>query len=172
MLQLVDGRLPLTRFGPLTPQRQTHASAPARRGVYAFPFVPGGDLWYFAGHRWDRLVPKRLRRASISEVAERDGWDAASVLSHERDEWIRAHSRQFAPKEFTYDGVMYTRMLPDGTVIGHPDFDPDGWYPLNVEEYVKAARRAVPGIDRSRTGTGIQHWSTDHLEVFIPGKIS
>lgn len=156
----------MVRYGTTQLQRQTHSSAPARRGVYAMPAAASDSIRYLSSHRWDALVPKRLRIDNITAVDD-DGERAD--LHQDREAWLQANSRQFGLTRFDYGGIVYCRMMPNGEVVGHPDFDPDGWNALTVAEFVKAAKRCLPGINS--TYGGECGFSTDHLEVFIPEKI-
>lgn len=71
-LRYQGGELLFQRLGHLNAVRQdlgwSVERAPARRGIWAFPF-PYFDAFY-AYHKFDEVLPKKLRRAALQELNE------------------------------------------------------------------------------------------------------
>jgi len=167
------GRLLFQRLGNLNPVRQdlgfTKDFAPERRGIWAFPW-PAGDIGFFAGHKWDEVVPKRLRFATTGPLWEdyyerrRSGALAPeegerllaelTALDEERERWIREQGPKAMPmRQFWFDGELYARINLQGEFMGGGRAS---WQRLSVSQFVLAARKSALG------------YGTDHLEVFIP----
>ena len=157
-----NGGIKFSRLGPPKFSRQDlWDSAPEPVGLWAFPF-PYWDP-YFVYHRYDLVVPKRLRTANCS-----DDWD-------EREEWIRKYGNKVMPvRHFFYKGYLYSRISKRAS---HVDYDGGReWEEVHTSELPRLIRkvggnRAIEYLDGKKSVCFV---SKDHLEVFIPrgaGKI-
>ena len=159
------GKLLFQRLGHLNPVRQDRGffanRAPARKGIWAFPW-PAGDIAYYAWHKWDEVLPKSLHEDVLDALS--DEWSncfdegerarlraALDALNSEREDWIRKKGPRVLPlRKFCYSGELYARIAVPGCLRR------GDWYRLSVAQFVEAAHRYPP----SNSG--------DHLEVFIP----
>jgi hypothetical protein len=149
-LEIRAGAVRMVRRGPLQMVDQKRgfaaARAPERHGLWAFPH-PYFDDWY-AQHKWDEVLPKRLRSSAIVELGKQ-GLDT-EPLWQAREQWIREHRSLMPLRHFWWEGDIWARFDARGKVAG-------GWFLLDHDRYVDAARRVEPGIT----------YSHDHMEVFL-----
>jgi hypothetical protein len=168
------------RLGGIEPvDQRRNDRAPARRGVWAFPF--GYFCMDYAAHKYEAVLPKRLRwsalRARYPAVDEmtleqrKEYFRAFDRHDLARQQWISRHGRDaLRLRRFWYDGSLYTHLTADGGLI-----DDDGWRLASAADFVKAMRRnlASPWGYRiepveSNDGGYLMRRYTGHLEIFLP----
>lgn len=169
-----SGSVMFQRLGHLNAVRQrrgmTADSAPESRGVWAFPW-PAGDIGFYAGHKWQEVLPKRLTRAAFealyaryeeAEGEERERLGQELEAHHdERERWIKeVGPRVMSIKKFWYGGVLYSRLTLKGEILPYYEDRRQRWTRMTVGQFLEAARKGPIG------------YGTDHLEVFIPGSVS
>jgi hypothetical protein len=164
------GALLCQRRGPLTPQDQTvgryGGRAPEKRGIWAFPFPYNDD--FFNWHKWDEVVPKRLTTAAIEAVvlAEEDlplEKTTTEALWAEREAWLKQHVDIMPLRRFWWQGDVWARLDRQGEVLHAQTAKGStmGWELMNIDEYMRAARKAEP----------YGRWTHDHMEIFLaPGR--
>jgi hypothetical protein len=165
------GELQFQRLGYLNAVRQDRGRygvrAPERRGLWAFPW-PAGDIGFFAGHKWNEVLPKDLTEEAIAALRERydalreapDETAEVALLDAEidarwerREAWIREQGPKVMPvRRFWYGGDLYSRL----TVTGDFSSYSGDWTKMTVSQFYEAAKKAPVG------------YGTDHFEVFIP----
>lgn len=149
-----DGGVKFSRLGPVKFSKQKMwEAAPEPNGLWAFPY----PYWepYLAHHRYDLVLPKRLRLGELDSDASYD----------DRQEWIKKHGRREMPvRRFFYRGYLYSRISREGEIL----FDKD-WEWVHTSELPKLIRK-VRGDRYVEYCNGVRHsipCSKDHLEVFI-----
>lgn len=163
---LRNGALAFQRLGHLSAPKRRHVRAasirrpPERRGLWAFPF--GYFDMFYAAHKYDEVLPKRLRRTVPDEEWPEDGFER-------RQAWIREQGPKALPlRTFWVNGPVWSRFAPNGDDAG-PIPGPDDWFLIPLEHYVEAARRIVPPALDRESGRMIRYARpSDQLEVFIP----
>jgi hypothetical protein len=168
-----EGKLLLVRLGPVNGQVQTHRkgnTAPARRGVWAFPH-PFHDAFFY-WHKWERLLPKRLNLPYPGEDAtpeERDRWrDAMDAVAEERSARLKEIVRENPLSRFWCDRPFYSHIAP------REDMTPAAWHLWdNARDWVAAARKHIwcrDGWERAdgSRAVGRFRYSLDHMELFVP----
>lgn len=170
------GELLFQRLGYLNAVKQSRGEygnrAPEARGVWAFPW-PAGDIGFFAGHKWEEVLPKKLQRASLlslseayeaarDDLVERERVGVEMERFHdEKERWIKEVGAKVMPiRRFYYGGSLYSRMDLQGQALSYEVESKERWTRMTVTQYIAACRKTPLG------------YSTDHLEVFIPGSVS
>lgn len=171
-LQVRRGKMRFLRFGNPDPVTQDNRAAPARRGLWAFPW-PINDA-FFTWHKWDEVLPKDLRMhpfgspqrnrqefiVDLADTAFDDPdqrWDA-------RAKWIRDVGHDvLRVTSVWWDGPVWARFDRAGNV------HPGDWYSFSAPTagYLKVLRRQLTSSHASQITCGYGY-SADHLEVFLP----
>jgi hypothetical protein len=174
------GELLFQRLGYLNAVKQSRGDygqrAPEPRGIWAFPW-PAGDIAFFAGHKWEEVLPKKLQHAAFAVLAKayedarakesRDLEETERIgaemerFHDEKERWIKDVGPKVMPiRRFYYGGALYSRMNLQGQTLSYAVESKERWMKMTVGQYIAACRKTPLG------------YSTDHLEVFIPGSVS
>lgn len=162
-----DGKLLMIRLGPMNGQVQRHRnenSAPARRGVWAFPY-PFHDEFFYC-HVWRKFLPKGLTLPVLPDESS-DTYEGEMVRYREQmDEFnweahykkLREIKKAHPPKKFWYGGGLYSPIKPHDHYMDQPWY----WYD-DPRAYMEVARKHIFANYSTR-----YKFSHDHFQVFIP----
>jgi len=120
---------------------------PVRKGIWVFPW-PFFD-WFFAYHRWNLLLPKRLQDKEIIKIED---YDTKIKLWDEREAWIKKAIKEGRGriKTIWHGGPFYARIPPDKTTV-----DELGWYRYErVKDYIEVATKQTQCLLDNQWGSG------------------